>query len=113
MCRNGGVLQENYRLVMLVGVDNANRLVSDNQWFGYAKYEDITYPFILQDGKSLFYGWKEHSVEPTNLADRRIAVGEYFSVYSSPSEAREWESAYLIRSVSVVAESATTSATDA
>ena len=93
--REGGHSYKNLKVTLLCAI-NANNQIEDGEWIGYIKNESVLYPFILKNGTSCFYGGEEHSFEPTNIGLGPIKVGRLFTISSSPSETKSWESTYEI-----------------
>ena len=96
--KENGIINEDWKVILLCNVDE-QFYITDGEWFGYVKDCDHIYPFVLQKTSVLFYGGDEHSYETSNLDNRQIVVGNYFSVFSSPDESEHIESAYEIASV--------------
>lgn len=96
--KEGGHAYKDHKVVVLCQINERSR-ISDGEWFGFVKNETISYPFVLQKGERLFYGYDEHSYELTNIGTRTIAAGEYFTIRSAPGSKEEAESVYEITSV--------------
>jgi hypothetical protein len=97
VARDGGHTYDNYSIVLLCALDDSGH-IANGEWFGYVKNEAVIYPFVLQRGERFWYGGEEQYFEPTNIGKRPIAVGSYFTVFSSPTEEEKWENIYEIKS---------------
>lgn len=90
---DGGVVQEQYKIVLLCGIDEQQRIL-DGEWMGYVKNDGISHPFILKSqNKLFFYGGDEHDFQSTNIGEKFIRVGHYFSLFEDS------ESTYKITNV--------------
>ncbi|MDP3281733.1 MAG: hypothetical protein Q8M57_11920 [Nitrosomonas sp.] len=95
-CREGGENLQDYKLVLICGLNSENKM-EDGEWLGYLKNERTYYPFILKD-KACFYGGEEHEYEPTNLPEKIIEKGCFFTISNGPRDIETWESTYQITS---------------
>ncbi len=77
--RENAQRNDNYKYVLLCGLDEKFRLV-EGEWFGYMKNAHVIHPFVLQNGTSCFYGGEEHSFENTDIGDRSIQPETFFDV---------------------------------
>ena len=93
--KDGGHTCSDYKIVILCQI-NEQKYNKDGEWFGYVKNKSIIYPFILQDGKRLFYGDKEHKFQPTNIGSRPVESGSYFTLQDSPDDPEAEEIVYEI-----------------
>lgn len=93
--RDGGHSHENYKFVLVCGID-ANQHLVEGEWMGYIQNESILWPFILKNGNSCFYGGEEHYAEPTNVGHGEIQAGRFFTLSNPPGEAMPWQSTYEI-----------------
>lgn len=91
--REGGHSHQNYKFVLICGIDANGRLI-DGEWMGYIENDSVFWPFILKGGESCFYGGEEHCAEPTNLGRGDIQVGRCFTLSSPPAERTPSESTY-------------------
>ena len=90
------------RAVILCGVDNNGRLV-DGEWFGYDRYDDgVEQPFVLRFGELFDFGGDPKEVQRTNIGQRALRVGEYFTVSSEHGGPEGWAVACLITHVTEV-----------
>lgn len=83
--QGGGHVDADYRIVIQCVIDDNSR-IADGEWMGYSRCEQTTYPFVLRRHRELFYGGEEPFSERTNLEDRDIVIGEYFTVLNDPEE---------------------------
>lgn len=95
--REGGHSHQNYKFVLICGIDANGRLI-DGEWMGYIENDSVLWPFILKSGDSCFFGGEEHYAEPTNFGLGDIKVGRYFTLASPPGELAPWESTYEVLS---------------
>jgi hypothetical protein len=100
--KEGGHSYNNYRIVILCGITADNR-IAEGEWFGYVRNESVFHPFVLRLGKEFFYGGEETWIEPTNIGQRDIKVGEYFTLSNSPHDAEKFEAIYAINNIHPVA----------
>lgn len=96
--KEGGHLYKDYKIMLVCQINDDGR-IAEGEWFGCVKFESISYPFVLQNGNRLFYGYEENTYEPTNIGSRLIAEGEYFTVSSAPNTNDESEGVYQITHV--------------
>lgn len=93
--RDGGHSHKNYKLILVCGVGH-NQRIADGEWMGYIQNESVYWPFILKNNESFFYGGEEHYTEPTNIGRSVIEKGQFFTIFSPPSESSSWQSTYEI-----------------
>ena len=74
-----------YTVTVLCAIDDKRRLVN-GEWFGYAKEDNVTYPFVLQRGTTYFYG---EFYEATTLGKKPIQLGGYFTIKAEDGS-EEW-----------------------
>ena len=96
--KEDGYAYKDYKIVLVCQI-NGNGYISEGEWFGCVKFESVSYPFILQNGSRLFYGYEENTFESTNIGSKIIAKDEYFTVSSAPNTSDESEGIYQITSV--------------
>lgn len=96
--KEGGHSYKDYKIVLVCQINEVGR-ISEGEWFGCVQFESVSYPFVLQNGNKLFYGYEEHTFEPTNIGSRTIAAGEYFTVSSAQNTDDKSEGVYQITSV--------------
>ena len=96
--KEGGHAYKDYKIVLVCQI-NENGHISDGEWFGCVYFESVSYPFVLQNGSRLFYGYEKNEFEPTNIGSRTIAEGEYFTVSSAPNTNDDSEGIYQITSI--------------
>lgn len=93
--KEGGHGYSDYRIVILCGINEDHRL-AQGEWFGYVRNEQIFYPFVLRNGKEFFYGGDKHWAEPTNIGQREMKVGTYFTLSNSPDDDKTFEAVYTV-----------------
>lgn len=96
--KEGGHAYEDYKIVLVCQI-NEDRRISEGEWFGCVESEAVSYPFVLQNGDKLFYGYEKNAFESTNIGKRTIAKGEYFTLTSKPNTNDDSEGVYQITSV--------------
>lgn len=92
--KEGGHACKEYKVILVCQIGDNNK-IADGEWFGYFKYDGITYPFVLR-GDRFDYGYEDESFELTNIGWRTIVEGEYFTVTSYPGTSDEAEGTYQI-----------------
>lgn len=96
--REGGRKDSQYKVVLLCQIDGANRIVP-GEWMGYVKNESYFHPFVFQRSAVFYYGGEEHWAEPTNIGQRDISVGSFFTLSNDPKDTDSFEATYEITSV--------------
>jgi hypothetical protein len=81
-----GVDRQDYKVVLLCGL-NEHRILVDGEWFGRLDNAGETYPFVLERGQRLFYGGEENSSERTNVGEKPLTEGSYFTIFGEQGEA--------------------------
>ena len=96
--RDSGSINRKYKFTLLCGISNDNR-IENGEWTGYVVEDSIYWPFVLQDGERCFYGREDHYTEQTNIGNKAIKAGEFFTIESLPGADEPWEAIYEIISV--------------
>lgn len=97
-CREGGRRDASYKVVLVCQIDD-NKSVIPGEWLGYVQNDKVKHPFIFEHGIRFFYGGEEHAYEPTNLGQKKIQVGSFFTLSNDPSDPETFEATYEITSV--------------
>jgi hypothetical protein len=89
-CCEGAYVDKNHKFTLLCGIDDDKHRIEDGEWMGYIKYDGVFYPFILEDGRSCFYGYEKHSAQRTNIGEKVIQEGTQFTVFGEPGTKDEY-----------------------
>ena len=81
--RDGLNQNSDYKFIIICGLDEARNMVTNCEWFGYYEENEIIYPFVLQGGNTLRYGYEDNVNESTNIGMKTINTDELFTVFGS------------------------------
>jgi len=85
-------------LCVIAGLNDDDSVV-DGQWMGYIRSENMSYPFLLEDGGSrIIYGPEDSGA--TNLGRKHLREGEMFTVQAW--EEHEKDYVYQIGKVTIL-----------
>ena len=98
--RKGGVPNNDDKLVLLCGL-KADGTLEDGEWMGYHVGEkNFTSPFILKNGRTVYYGREENYTETTNIGEKMLKESGYFALFRPSGEPGERELTFEIWHVS-------------
>lgn len=95
--KDGGELTREL-FVIICGLNPDNRIAC-GEWMGYCLTNKYHFPFVLKNENELFFGWEENYYEMTDLKEKRILEGEYFTISNQPGDPEEFQSTYQITHV--------------
>jgi hypothetical protein len=88
----------NHKMTMIVGLDEANRIVP-GEWVGYLKLEQEYIPLVLRTEDAVLMGGTTDSQFATTLAKRTIKPGEMFSIGADAMTSEKWEAVFQVKVV--------------
>jgi len=98
--KNAGIESAD-KIVILCGLDSSNRII-EGEWMGYCITDGFYHPFILRKKNELFFGDEENYYEVTNLNDRSLSIGEYFTASNQPGYHEVFQSSYQITYLTII-----------